>query len=91
MTVPMSVKDTVRPELQACPRFLAGCPSWLEGPYSMKEIYSSSMVNTFHVECLQDTQKMMYTDNQNVYLGPRRKAWSGEADLRTVCTRGFET
>lgn len=27
MTVPMSVKDTVRTELQACPRFLAGCPA----------------------------------------------------------------
>ena len=49
------------------------------------------MVNTVHVECLQDTQKMMYTDNQNVYLGPRRKAWGGEADLRTVSAHGFET
>ena len=50
-----------------------------------------SRVNTFHIECLQDTQKMMYTDNQNVYLGPRRKVWSGAADLRTVNTHGFET
>ena len=47
------------------------------------------MVNTVHVECLQDTQEMMYTDNQNVYLGPRRKAWGGEADLRTVSAHGF--
>lgn len=49
------------------------------------------MVNIVHVECLQDTRKMMYTDNQNVYLGPKRKAWGGEADLRTVSTHGFET
>lgn len=41
------------------------------------------MVNIVHVECLQDTLKMMYTDNQNV-SGPKRKASKGEADLRTV-------
>lgn len=39
-------------------------------------------MNVFHVECLQGIQKKMCTDNQNVNLGPRRKVWIGEADLR---------
>lgn len=47
-------------------------------------------MNVFHVECLQGIQKKMCTDNQNVNLGPRRKVWIGEADLR-VSTRGFGT
>lgn len=47
-------------------------------------------MNVFHVECLRGTQKKMCTENQNVNLGPRRKVWIGEADLR-VSTRGFGT